>query len=797
MYSPRLSRWIAAVLCAACSSPSTTTDAGDERPAPSDLVAMDAVPDDAPAMDRGDVAPVPTDGGPATDATDADGPPVGLDRRCSAARPCPSGLACVDGTCQLDCGGDARCGSPARCCASGEVCAAGVCAAPGAPCTPTPGCGTTTGTCPSGQYCDGTLLRCLPNTATTMCTVPAARSFRPVESWSWTGSRAYPGYRGVLATPIVADVNRDGASDVLVVAYRDPPASFGGNIAPQAILCALSGPGDCMGAPRELWCSEPQANATRDLNAWGNIAVADLDATDGRDALTIIAQMRLGSTGSGGIVAFDERGTRLWEGRRMDGTAVNTDTGVTLGSFGSVAIADLEGDGRSEIIVGNTVFESTGVLRWQDPTPCTGTFGGHSFAADLSDPPDGRLEVICGGTAYTATGARFWDGGARPNGWGGLADFDGDGRPEIVVINAGSITLLRADGTPASAPTSFASIGLNGNGGAPTIADLDGDLVPEIGVAGGSVYGALRVIPVGRLFRFERAWVVPADDASSSSTGSAMFDFDGDGQYEVIYQDTCRARVFSGRDGAVLMDIPNISGTAANYPTVADLNGDGRAEFITVSDSYYARAGIIPCPASTPRTDGVRVFRDANDNWQSTRAVWNQFSYAVTNVCDGVDAVCVPAENRHGAIPRRPRPSWTGGINSFRVNAQLGLVARRATDLVVLGLSADVSACPAAYTLRADVANRGALSAPAGTPVSFYLRGAMGVRTLLGTVNLPRALAPGGTARVELRVTPAAAGVFEVIAVVNDDGMGPGALRECNGDNNTSAPLTVDCTLIG
>ena len=206
---------------------------------------------------------------------------------------------------------------------------------------------------------------------------------------------------------------------------------------------------------------------------------------------------------------------------------------------------------------------------------------------------------------------------------------------------------------------------------------------------------------------------------------------------------------------------------------------------------------MIPCPATTPRTDGVRVFRDANDNWQSTRAIWNQFSYSVTNVCDGVDSVCEMAENQHGAIPRRPRASWVGLINSFRVNAQLGLVPRRAADLIVVSLAANVASCPSEYVLRADVANRGALAAPAGTPVSFYRRDGMGMRALLGTVMLPRSLAPGGTARVELRVAPPMAGTFEVIAVINDDGMGMTTLRECNGDNNTSAPLTVDCTIIG
>ncbi|MBL8682609.1 MAG: VCBS repeat-containing protein [Myxococcales bacterium] len=774
---------LGAALVVACSQPAGPEDAGVDRAAPADTGAGDVSSMDAVSTDADAIAPA--------DTGTSDGAPAGVGQRCSTTRPCPSGLQCIDGACAVDCGGNALCG--AVCCAAGQVCAAGTCVAPGMECTPTPGCGGQLTTCRATEYCDSALMRCLPNAATSMCTVPAARSFRPVESWSWRGSSRYPDYKGVLVTPLVADVDRDGASDVLVVAYKDPPASYGGSITPHSILCALSGPGDCMGAPRELWCTEPQTDITRELNGWGNIAVADLDATDGRNELTILAGLRLGSLGSQGIVAFDARGNRLWVGRRADGTPVPAEL-----YGGGIAIADLEGDGRAEIIVGNTVFESTGVLRWQDTTTtCWGAFGPHSFAADISNPADGRLEVICGGSAYAADGRRLWTGAGVPAGWGGIADFDGNNIPEIVVVNNGSIAIFRNDGTPASAVTSFASVGLDGRGGPPTIADLDGDTIPDIGIAGSSRYGALRVLPRGAMFAIERAWTQPADDMSSNVTGSAMFDFDGDGQFEVIYQDTCRARVFAGRDGSVLLDIPNISGTATNYPTVADVNGDGRAEFITVSDSYYARSGLIPCPATTPRTDGVRVFRDANDNWQSTRGIWNQHAYSVTNVCDGVDTVCAGADNVHGAIPRRQGPSWTPALNSFRVNAQLGLVARRAADLVVLSVSANVASCPSEYIVRADIANRGTLSVPGTTPVAFYREDGMGMRVLLGTVTLGRTLPPGGTARVQLRVMPSSPGTFRVIVVPNDDGMGGTHVRECNSTNNASVPLAVDCTLIG
>lgn len=660
-------------------------------------------------------------------------------------------------------------------------------------CVVSPGCGGAgLRNCPEGQYCDGTLARCLPSPATRMCTLTTtSNEFRPVEAWRWAGSSAHPAFKGVLVTPLVADVNHDGASDVLVLAYRDPSNSTG-TIADEAILCALSGPGDCNGAARELWCSDPTDSAGL-LNGWGNFAVADLDATDGRGELTIVTGLHRGALGAQGVAAFNERGQRVWVGHDR--------AGATVDAFlygGAITVADLDGDGHGEVIVGGSVFDHTGLLRFTVAGAHAGNggFGPIAVTADLDVPADGRLEVISGNVAYRADGTLLWTSPVIGDGYPAVADFNGDGEPDIAVIAAGTLAVLDRQGRALVPATNLSSLGFSGRGGAPTVADLDRDGRPDLGVAGASAYLALRVVRAGDAWRFERIWTQPADDTSSNVTGSAMFDFDGDGVSEVIYQDTCRARVFNGTDGRVLMDIANVSGTATNYPTVADLNGDGRAEFILVNDSFYARSGLIPCPATTPRLDGVRVFRDANDNWQTTRALWNQHAYHVTNVCDGSDGACAGTENVHGALPRRELPSWGAGFNRFRVNAQFGLSARVAPDLVPLGLSAALDQCPGRLVLRLDVANRGSATVAVGAPVTFYEGDPAGGRRALGTVRTARALLPGATERVVLSVTRASDGgasASRFHAVVNDDGTGAGAFRECDVANNTSPVVSVYC----
>jgi hypothetical protein len=599
---------------------------------------------------------------------------------------------------------------------------------------------------------------------------------------------------------MVADVNHDGASDVLVIAYQDPPLSFSGTIPAFGILCALSGAGDCESGPKEIFCTDP-ADTEHLLNSWGHLAVADLDATDGNDALTIIAGLHRGASGGLGVVAFTERGEVLWEGHDATGAPVDV-----FYYGGAPAIADLEGDGRAEIIIGGTVFDADGQLVWRSPIAHIGNaaWGPMSLAVDL-DGTGGPLEVITGNTAYESTGAVRWTSSVIGDGYPAIADFDRDGRPEIVVVENGRIAILNRDGTAFAPTLAFNTLFVNsapvtGRGGTPTIADIDGDGRPEIGVGVANAYLALRVTSAPAI---ELAWAVPVNDQSSNIAASAMFDFDGNGISEIIYQDTCRTRVFAGVDGEVVIDIENSSGTSSNYPTVADLNGDGRAEFILVADSFYARAypaSTFGCPPAMPLTDGVRVYRDANDNWHSTRAIWNQHTYHVSNVCDGVDSACSDEENHHGAVPRHEAASWMStGVDGYRINARFGANESDAPDLLPIGIVADLKNCPFEFTLHADIANQGAAAVAAGTRVSFYEQTAAGEHILLGVVELERALPPGGVARASLAVSienPAHGASLQVYVVADDDGTGNGRTRECNESNNTSTPIRVDCTLI-
>src|SRR6185436_4745403 len=93
---------------------------------------------------------------------------------------------------------------------------------------------------------------------------------------------------------------------------------------------------------------------------------------------------------------------------------------------------------------------------------------------------------------------------------------------------------------------SSGSASLPGHGGPPTIADVDGDGKPEIAVAG---QDSLNVFSVGDApdYPITLLWQAKARDFSSNFTGSSVFDFDGDGNVEVLYGDECFARVYDNK----------------------------------------------------------------------------------------------------------------------------------------------------------------------------------------------------------------------------------------------------------
>jgi hypothetical protein len=70
------------------------------------------------------------------------------------------------------------------------------------------------------------------------------------------------------------------------------------------------------------------------------------------------------------------------------------------------------------------------------------------------------------------------------------------------------------------------------------------------------------------------------EDSSSEVTSSTVFDFNGDGASEVVYNDEEQFFVLEGRTGRVLFRNWNPSQTRTEQAIVADVDGNGQADIV-------------------------------------------------------------------------------------------------------------------------------------------------------------------------------------------------------------------------
>lgn len=559
---------------------------------------------------------------------------------------------------------------------------------------------------------------------------PATGSFRPELEWQWTGSKVLAASRQVMMTPAVIDLDANGVPDVVFTTFTD--RYYGDNGHLRAVR------GD---TGEELFTvTDPRY----DVAGAGSVAVGDIDG----DGLPEIIAVR-GNYNA--LLAFENDGTFKWRSPDIEGGVV----------WGGAALADLDADGVPEVVVGNTVLNADGSLRWVGPR--NGGRGENgagplSLVADID--LDGRPEIIGGNTAYRADGTVLWTSNV-PDGFPALANFDGDPYPEIALVSAGRVYLLDQDGRRMWGPVTLPGGRQRGHGGPPTIGDVDGDGRPEIGVAGGRAY--MIVDTNGRIL-----WSRTTQDLSSTVTGSAVFDFEGDGLAEVVYGDELRLRVYRGTDGYVLWDVPRPDGTTYDIPVIVDVDGDGNAEIVSNSNNYYY-----------PGSSGIQVYGDANDTWVPTRQIWNQHTYHIDNV------------NDDGTIPLVETPSWQTH-NTYRLNRLPSGDPFAAPDVTASRLAYDPTGLPTSATLSARIGSGGAIVAPSGMPVSFHAGDPASGGQLIATAPLPQGLNPGQWLDLAVTWRNPPVGVTDVWVVADDSGTGQGTVSECDETNNAHHwPVTV------
>lgn len=544
----------------------------------------------------------------------------------------------------------------------------------------------------------------------------------PAEVGTWTPylewTSATPG--SAYTTPVVGQLTDDNGDGII-----------DGNDMPDVVVANTSGgvyalTGDS-GALLWSWSglgSEPSTPA-----------IGDLDG-DGRPEVV--------ATGTTGWVALrGDTGREMWRQTSSAGAPL---------VCGGVGIYDLDSDGFPEVLQGRTILDGrTGAIKAAgtagNGTGHSGGYAAFGVAADIDQ--DGDQEVVVGNALYDATGRTLWNNG-QSDGFVAVGNFDSDPYGEIVVTwYPGMVRLQDHDGT-----VLWSGAYTGSTIGPPTVADFDGDGMPEIGVAGNGLYVVLE-------HDGSRKWMNTINDYSSGFTGSAVFDFEGDGQAEVVFADEQDVWVYDGATGSVkLKETRHSSATCSEYPAIADVDNDGHAEIIYSSSAYSGSE------------QGVTVIGDLEDSWMPAAGTWNQHAYHITNVSD--DA---------GGIPALPETNWLT-YNNFRSGDLAASTGGALSDAVPLEIQVCTDECDAGHVyVSVALGNAGLTALPAEVPVSIYRQGPGGWE-LLDTRWTEAEVESGRSGRGwTFDLDPEEAG-DTLKVVVDDDGAGSERVIECNETNN-------------
>ena len=579
---------------------------------------------------------------------------------------CPSSKECVQGQCLAACAGT-RCGKQKRlCCKGGDLCLGGGCVTPGKKCQRTEDCPVGKICEPTIGKC---VPRKQVQVCQYKPPVGKFSPEREC-NWSPNKGDPFPKRGETEAAPVVAnmtDDNGDGKTDTkdtpdLIFLTDD----HGVNCCAQpSTIRIVSGKCQADGSMKTLGSiSQPVAESS------AGIAVGDLNndgvpeiVAPGRPGEGLIAWKRDKPDGSKWSLYWQNKKHPKWWDERKSGALVNI-TDLEADGKPDVVVGNIAFNGQNGRVKWNGNSTSSG----KGGVGGNAFLGPASAVADVD--LDGKREVAAGNTLYDHTGKPLWtykykgrnsacNRDKQYKGWcdgfNAVADFDKDPEGEIVIVRLGIVYIINHDGTLYWKQKILKKDCKANESGPPTVADFDGDGQPEVGTAAADYYTVLdpecdqSPVP-GKCRQKGILWATPNEDCSSRSTASSVFDFEGDGKAEMVYADEQNFYILDGTTGKILYkDENHMSNTRIEMPLVADVDNDGNSEVVE--------------PAPYGPNAGISVWSDKDDNWVRTRRIWNQHGYSVSNINEDGTVPTKPKPNwRNGRLNNYRQNQQPAGV---------------------------------------------------------------------------------------------------------------------------------------
>jgi 6-phosphogluconolactonase (cycloisomerase 2 family) len=370
----------------------------------------------------------------------------------------------------------------------------------------------------------------------------------------------------------IGDLDGDGKPDLAVANYSSNTVSVYRNTSTSGLIAAGS--------------FAAKVDFTTGTNPY-SVAIGDLDG-DGKPDLAVanlssntVSVYR--NTSTSGLIAAGS-------------FAAKVDFATGTNPY-SVAIGDLDGDGKPDLAVANSGSNTVSVFR---NTSTSGLIAAGSFAAKVDfTTGSGPLSVAIG-------------------------DLDGDGKPDLAVANYGSASVSVFRNTSSSgliAAGSFAAKVDFTTGSFPrsvAIGDLDGDGKPDLAVAnyGSNTVSVLRNTSTSGLIA-AGSFAAKVDFTTGTDPYSvAIGDLDGDGKPDLavanlssntvsVYRNNSTSGLIAAGSFAAKVDFT--TGSNPNSVAIGDLDGDGKPDLAvtnygSATVSVYRNNPVFPPPTITSFT---------------------------------------------------------------------------------------------------------------------------------------------------------------------------------------------------